>query len=727
MSNSSIGSRLSAGLAAAQQAARRAAEAAQRAAEAAARRAAAQANAAQAAAQPAATKAAAAQAAPRVREVAQQHVAQLVEQVRAETAPVNLKGEADVGGVRHAGGLSPSELEAMLHDNKLPTYDVRGANRHMEGFRYAEEGAGTSLVDSIVAMELNGGRVDLGKDNALNCTQAAVVAQDYFNDQNPPVESEIVVGDEHAVLRMQDGRYYDPSRAILGEDPFLTPEQAEPYEGVDGVSVAEREEMAASSRQAMEALPPGASEAERRRAGTVAARREAGTLGSDGQAGEVSANQLANGFGWDDITDPIKDVAGAVAGGVADIVTDAGTFVADAGAGTIDFVGDVAEGGWNAVSDAVQIASEQGLKLTGELRTKARELARDGLLGPLNIGGNVNELGVGDKYTFAVGGEVSAGPSVEAAGEISIERTQENGQDTYTLEASLEVDIGLTIPGAQVSVGVGGKVEYQFDNPQDAARAAEIIAMAASAKAMGATPGFQPLSDAMMPGQEDMDFLNGHMSAVELSGDAAIGVAAEMGVGDAFGASGSAGVGGTLRVEFEGGQPSFVEIKAKAELEASGDLTVPLAGELGGDGLTATGGEIEGSAEVERTWRYPVKPGTTMGDLLSDPRGSIDGAQGQVSTKITLELSGSAGEGERGVKVEIDVSGIPPEELDGYLLEASRGNPYPLIQAVQGQPRTEERYVDRGFDEDPKLTIGGQGFELHVQSEIRDVEESSAS
>jgi hypothetical protein len=418
---------------------------------------------------------------------------------------------------------------------------------------------------------------------------------------------------------------------------------------------------------------------------------------------------------------------GKIVSGVAELATDAGTFVADAGKGTIDFVGDVAAGGWNAVSDAVQLASEQGLKLTGELRTQARELARDGLFGRLNIAGNVNELGVGDKYTFAVGGEVSIGPSVEAAGEISVARTQENGQDTYTVGASLEVDIGLTIPGAKVGVGVGGKVEYQFDNPQDAARAAEIIAMAASAAAMSATPGFQPLSEVMMPAPEDMEFLNGHMSAAELSGDAAIGVAAELGVGNAFGASGSAGVGGTLRVEFEGGQPSFVELKAKAELKASGDLTLPLVGKLGGDGLTATGGEVAGSAEVERTWRYPVKPGTTMGDLLSDPRGSIDGAQGQVSTKMTLELSGSAGGGEGGVKVEIDVSGIPPDQLDGYLLQASQGNPYPLIQAVQGQPRTEERYVDRGFDEDPKLTIGGQGFQLHVQSEIRDVQESSAS
>lgn len=738
MSNSTQGPKLSAGMAA-QEAARRAAEAARRAAEAAARQAAAQAAARQAAAQ------AAARAPQQLREGAQQRVAQLAERHLSGSPPVNLRGDANTVGVRHGGGLSPSALQALVHGNKLPTYDVNGANRHMAGFRYAEEGAGTSLLDSVVAMELNGGRVDYGRDNALNCTQASVVAQDYFHGQQPPVETEIVVADGHSVLRMPDGRYYDASQAIAGEDPFLDPEEAAPFQGVDGVTVAEREELTASAREAMDALPPGASAEDRRRAGTAAARRESTTLGSDGQAGEVSANQLANGLGIPDVIEDavggvvdlatngvdvvvqgsnyVIDETGQLASGVAEFVTDAGTFVADATAGTIDFVGDAANAGWDTVSNAVQIAAEQGMALTGELATRARQFARDTLLGPLDIGGNTASLGVGDKYTFAVGGEVSAGTSVAAAGEISIERTQENGQDTYTVSASLEVDIGLTIPGATVSVGAGGKVEYEFDNPQDAARAAEIIAMAAAAKAMEATPGFKPLSDVMMPSQEDMDFLNGNLSAVEISGDVALGVEAELGLGDAIGASGEAGAGATLRVEFQDGQPAFVEIKGKAELKASGDLTLPLVGDIGGDGLTVSGGEIEGSAEVEVTRRYPVKPGTTMGDLLTDPGGSIDRSQEEVSTKLTLELSGNGGGGDRGVKVEIDLSAIPPDQLVGYLAQAASGNPGPLIQAAQGQPRTDEYYTDRGIDEEPELTIGGQGFKLKVQSEVRDVQE----
>lgn len=741
MSNSPLGPKLSAGMAA-QAAARRAAEAAQRAAEAAAR---------QAAARQAAAQAAAARSPQQSREGAQQRVAQLAERLLSGTPPVNLRGDANTVGVRHGGGLSPSALQALVHGNKHPTYDVNGANRHMAGFRYAEEGAGTSLVDSVVAMELNGGRVDYGRDNALNCTQASVVAQDYFHGQQPPVETELVVADGHSVLRMPDGRYYDASRAITGQEPFLNPEEAARYQGVDGVTVAEREELAAAAREAMDALPPGASAEERRRAGTAAARRESTTLGSDGQAGEVSANQLANGGigipdfiedAVDDVVDGVTglatngvdvlvqgsnyviDEAGQLVSGVAEFVTDAGTFVADATAGTIDFVGDVANAGWDAVSNAVQLAAEQGLELTGELAQRARQLTRDTLLGPLDIGGNTASLGVGDKYTFAIGGEVSAGTSVEATGEISIERTQENGQDAYTVSASLEVDIGLSIPGATASVGAGGKVEYKFDNPQDAARAAEIISMAAAAKAMEATPGFKPLSNVMMPSQEDLDFLNGNLSAVELSGDVALGVEAELGLGDAIGASGEAGAGATLRVEFQDGQPAFVEIKAKGQLEASGNLTLPLVGDLGGDGLTVTGGEVEGSAEVEVTRRYPVKPGTTMGDLLSDPDGSIDRSQEEVSTTLTLELSGDAGGGDRGVKVEIDLSAIPPDQLVGYLAQAASGNPLPLIQAAQGQPRTEEYYTDRGIDESPELTIGGQGFKLKVQSEVRDVEES---
>jgi hypothetical protein len=138
-------------------------------------------------------------------------------------------------------------------------YDPAAADAHMSRFRYSEEGAqGTQLTESIAMMELNGGRPDLGTDGALNCNQATAEAQAYFRGQNPPVNTEIVVADGHSVLRMPDGQYYDPSRAMQGGpggSSMLSAEEAQPYQGLNGVTVADREQIASEVRSAVAGLP----------------------------------------------------------------------------------------------------------------------------------------------------------------------------------------------------------------------------------------------------------------------------------------------------------------------------------------------------------------------------------------------------------------------------------------------------------------------------------------
>ncbi len=145
-------------------------------------------------------------------------------------------------------------------------------------------------------MELNGGRPDYGEDGALNCVQAAAYAQDQFASQNPPVETEIVVADEHAVLRMPDGRYYDPTHVMdgAGRDPFLPPEEAKAFEGVDGVTVQERQAIATAARQGAEAAGPNASSEARTQAAVAAADQASQSLNLDGTRGEASATTEAN-------------------------------------------------------------------------------------------------------------------------------------------------------------------------------------------------------------------------------------------------------------------------------------------------------------------------------------------------------------------------------------------------------------------------------------------------
>ncbi|HEX8700556.1 MAG TPA: hypothetical protein VF815_17025, partial [Myxococcaceae bacterium] len=191
--------------------------------------------------------------------------------------------------------LDATQLQAAVARGS--SYDASAVTASLSGQRYAPEGNGTPLTEAVADMALNGGQPPYGADGSLNCTQAAAYAQDQFASQQPPVHTEVVVSDSHAVLRMPDGRYYDPSRAMdgAGSDPFLTAQEATSYQGVDGVTVVERDAMAASARKAAAEQPADASAETRRQAATQAAEQTAQGLSQDGTRGEVSATTEANG------------------------------------------------------------------------------------------------------------------------------------------------------------------------------------------------------------------------------------------------------------------------------------------------------------------------------------------------------------------------------------------------------------------------------------------------
>jgi len=188
-------------------------------------------------------------------------------------------------------------------------YGVDAVTAQLQGYTFAPEGDGTTLNEAIVEQELHG-TID-GEDGALNCTQSAAVAQDAFAAQNPPVHTEVVVADAHAVLRMPDGTYYDPSLAMLGKDPWV---DGAPYECVDGVTVQERKEIAAAASAAAEALPPGTTAAQRDAAALAAADNTASAMGENGVAGEASATTNANGSPEDEARAALDDVLMASGG-----------------------------------------------------------------------------------------------------------------------------------------------------------------------------------------------------------------------------------------------------------------------------------------------------------------------------------------------------------------------------------------------------------------------------
>ena len=104
----------------------------------------------------------------------------------------------------------------------------------------------------------------------------------------------------------------------------------------------------------------------------------------------------------------------------------------------------------------------------------------------------------------------------------------------------------------------------------------------------------------------------------------------------------------------------------------------------------------------------------------------IDKSGKLVSGVVELVTDAGSFVADAGAGTIIDISGVPPGELNGYLAEAVRGNPGPLLQALEEQPRTTTQYSDRGIDESPSVKVGGVGFTLNVKPEIRDVEPLAA-
>ena len=220
-------------------------------------------------------------------------------------APVNLSGGAPPlalpagepsRNAALAGGITGANaLRTLNYERALP-----GAVAHFSGQTYAPEGNGSLAADAIARRAVTG-KTDYGTDNSLNCTEACVDAQDYFAHQRPPVETELVVKGDHAVLRMPDGQYFDPTRVMngnAGADPFLSSQEAAEYQGVEGITLADRRELETSALAAAAKLGPGATAEQREQAAVGGARLQALKSGETGAVdaaneGAVDVNALA--------------------------------------------------------------------------------------------------------------------------------------------------------------------------------------------------------------------------------------------------------------------------------------------------------------------------------------------------------------------------------------------------------------------------------------------------
>ncbi|MFP2933680.1 hypothetical protein ACLESO_52780, partial [Pyxidicoccus sp. 3LG] len=193
-----------------------------------------------------------------MRETAQNRVASSFERGTGARPALNLTGTTPQAPAPDLGArtFSPNELRAQLLRPPQATA-LADANAHFSRFSYSDEAPDGSTAAAAIAENALSNETATGTDGDLNCVEAAVEGQEFFAERG--VETEIVVADDHAVLRMPDGTYYDPTTQSL-----VPESEAAPYDGVDGITVDERERLESEARTAADALGPDATPEARR-------------------------------------------------------------------------------------------------------------------------------------------------------------------------------------------------------------------------------------------------------------------------------------------------------------------------------------------------------------------------------------------------------------------------------------------------------------------------------
>ncbi len=401
--------------------------------------------------------------------------------------------------------------------------------------------------------------------------------------------------------------------------------------------------------------------------------------------------------------------------------------------GAQDKAGEVIDGVERRVGqgvDAVKGAANAVTETVGELGEA------------FDLGDNIGKLGKGDKYKLAVNADVSVeGIKGYTKGNIEVAR---GADGKYTVSAEGELGGGLyaqlggkvggnaSVDG-EATLGAGAKVELSFDTAEEAERAADLMLRTAS-------PPYA-LVKGGPPSRDDLRFLKDHASAVEVKGNAAAKVAAELGVGvrDLVGATAFAGAElkdeVALRIELpRDGKPAAVSVKAElsgkleAGLQAGLDVTQGQPGKAKGGGLGwALQGEVTGKVSVEGKVEVPSLEREA---LLADPLGALGrGAHdafrsAKLTTTVGLEGQGTAGKNGGGVEAKLAFEESPHRLLtSGAVERALRGDFGGAIDAAgKTVPVTASvtPFTEHGLAAKPELRVMGFGGGVGVEAIRRD-------
>ncbi|MGE6757485.1 hypothetical protein ACQKGO_05680 [Corallococcus interemptor] len=284
---------------------------------------------------------------------------------------------------------------------------------------------------------------------------------------------------------------------------------------------------------------------------------------------------------------------------------------------------------------------------------------------------------------------------------------------------------------AKLLAGGGGKVEFKFETPAEVARANRIM----DRMKTGMQANIAGTAD--MPPAEDIAWLRGKMSAVELRGTTAAQFAADLPIkggplANNLDVNAKARADKTVRIEFPEGKPPEVVIKDTYQVEVGGGPNRNLEVDktrVGPDNMkfpikagVKVGTSLKGSGKLEVETRYPLAPGVKPEDAVKDPKNAIAPTAQQPTSKVTLTVEGAGlvqGNG-KGTSYEVSIEANPVTLAKNGTLGKLLEGDLPGAFQKAGKDATVEykqtTYTQRGVSMAPGFKVGPVkvGWELEV-------------
>jgi hypothetical protein len=377
----------------------------------------------------------------------------------------------------------------------------------------------------------------------------------------------------------------------------------------------------------------------------------------------------------------------------------------------------------------------------------------------------VDTMKPGDKFTLGGGfeGTYKVG-KFGTKGQIEVECKTETVKDPKTdepvldpttgkpkekIEYKLSVDAevlggaGLDKPSgvsAKALVGLGGKIEYKLDTPDEVKRANDILGrITADASQANIAGGLKdPVS------KEDRDWLQSKLGAVELKGSGTAELAGKLGVktplGDQVSLGGKGRAEVAMRIEFQdNGKPPKLVLKESLQVEVNAGAGQELGPErtlVGPDGMkylseakVTVGANNKSQAKVEVETSFDLPTGISTAKLLSDPQGALTAAKDQMvksqKSKVTVSLDSQGTYQGNGVGVNTEVSlEVKNDQLrqSGAMDRLMEGDMSGALRAAGKDTKVEAKitpYTQKGISLAPAIKVGPYGASWELESSRR--------